>query len=117
MASAEISVGPLISGELQAEREATVRAEVGGAILQVVPEEGQRVEQGALLARIEARTQQDAVESAAVAAALGRAVALQWAEREAARIENLVKGGALAERDLEVARNQAVAGARRRSTT
>ena len=32
----------------------------------------------------------------------------QWAEKEEMRIENLVKGGALAERDLEVAHNAAV---------
>ena len=64
VASSSISVGPLVSGELRAQREATVRAEVGGSVVQVVPEEGQPVRQGALLARIEARTQQDAVVSA-----------------------------------------------------
>jgi membrane fusion protein, multidrug efflux system len=106
--SAEISVGPLISGELRAQREATVRAEVGGSILQVVPEEGQRVERGALLARIEARTAQDAVASAQ-SQLRSAEQASDWATREAARIENLVKGGALAERDLEVARNAAIA--------
>ena len=37
---AEISVGPLVSGELRAQREATVRAELGGSVLQVLPEEG-----------------------------------------------------------------------------
>ncbi|RPJ81233.1 MAG: efflux RND transporter periplasmic adaptor subunit, partial [Acidobacteria bacterium] len=31
----EILTGPLISGALQAEKEATVRAEVGGAVLEV----------------------------------------------------------------------------------
>jgi membrane fusion protein, multidrug efflux system len=108
VSTADISVGPLISGELKAEREATVRAEVGGSILQVLPEEGERVAQGALLARIEARTQQDAVASAESQLRSAETSA-QWADREAQRIENLVKGGALAERDLEVARNQAVA--------
>jgi membrane fusion protein (multidrug efflux system) len=106
--SAEISVGPLVSGELKPQREATVRAEIGGGILRVGPEEGQRVSRGAFLARIDARTQQDAV--ASLESQL-RSVeqAQQWADREAARIDNLVKGGALAERDLEVARNQAIA--------
>jgi membrane fusion protein (multidrug efflux system) len=106
--SAEISVGPLVSGELRAQREATVRAEVGGSILQVVPEEGQRVEKGALLARIEARTAQDAVSS--MQSMLRSAEqSSDWATKEAARIDNLVKGGALAARDLEVARNAATA--------
>jgi membrane fusion protein (multidrug efflux system) len=106
--AAEISVGPLISGELQATREATVRAEIGGAILQVLPEEGHRVAKGALLARIDARTLEDAVASAQ-SQLRSAEQSQQWADREAARIENLVKGGALAERDLEVARNQAIA--------
>jgi RND family efflux transporter MFP subunit len=108
VAAADISVGPLVSGELRAQREATVRAEVGGSILQVVPEEGQRVEKGALLARIEARTAQDAVNSAQ-SQLRSAEQASDWATKEAARIENLVKGGALAERDLEVARNAAIA--------
>jgi RND family efflux transporter MFP subunit len=106
--AADISVGPLVSGELRAQREATVRAEVGGAVLQVVPEEGQRVAAGALLARIEARTAQDAVNSAQ-SQLRSAEQASDWATKEAARIENLVKGGALAERDLEVARNAAIA--------
>jgi membrane fusion protein (multidrug efflux system) len=108
VAAADISVGPLVSGELRAQREATVRAEVGGSVLQVVPEEGQRVERGALLARIEARTAQDAVNSAQ-SQLRSAEQASDWATKEAARIENLVKGGALAERDLEVARNAAIA--------
>ena len=61
--TAEITVGPLISGDLRAQLEATVRAELGGSVVQVVPDEGQAVKQGALLARIEARTQQDAAAS------------------------------------------------------
>ena len=64
VAPSSISVGPLISGELRAQREATVRAEIGGSVVQVAPDEGQAVKQGTLLARIEARTQQDALLSA-----------------------------------------------------
>ena len=41
--SQKITVGPLVSGELKAEREATVRAEIGGAVLQVYPREGETV--------------------------------------------------------------------------
>lgn len=105
---AEISIGPLISGDLRAQREATVRAELGGSVLQVVPEEGQVVRQGQLLARIEARTQQDALQSSE---SLLRSTeeALAVAERELARTERLVQGGALAERELEAARNAAIA--------
>lgn len=104
----EISVGPLISGDLRAQREATVRAELGGSVLQVVPEEGQAVQQGALLARIEARTQEDSLRSSE---SLLRSTeeALAVAEREQARTQRLVEGGALAERELEGARNAAIA--------
>jgi membrane fusion protein (multidrug efflux system) len=107
VAPSSISVGPLISGELRAQREATVRAEIGGSVVQVVPDEGQAVKQGALLARIEARTQQDAYLSAQ-SAVRSSEEALQNAERELERTERLVKGGALAERDLESARNAAI---------
>jgi membrane fusion protein, multidrug efflux system len=103
----QISVVPLISGELRAEREATVRAEIGGSIIQVGPEEGQAVKRGALLARIEARAQQDAYLSAQ-SAMRSTEEALQNAERELERTERLVKAGALAERDLEAARNAAI---------
>jgi RND family efflux transporter MFP subunit len=106
VSTGDISVGPLISGELRAQREATVRAEIGGAVLSVFAEEGQPVKQGALLARIESRTQEDAYRSAqSMVHSAEEALAL--AEREQARTERLVKAGALAERDLESARNAA----------
>ncbi|HEY8550235.1 MAG TPA: efflux RND transporter periplasmic adaptor subunit [Vicinamibacterales bacterium] len=103
----QISVGPLISGELRAAQEATVRAEVGGAVLSVGPEEGQVVRKGAVLARIEGRALQDAYESAQSALRSAEQT-YAWAQKEEARIRNLVQGGALAERDLEVATNAAV---------
>ncbi|MEO5822619.1 MAG: efflux RND transporter periplasmic adaptor subunit [Vicinamibacteraceae bacterium] len=104
--SQEITVGPLVSGELKAEREATVRAEIGGAILQVYPREGESVAAGALLARIEGRPLNDAYASAQSGLRSVEQNA-EWAQKEATRIETLVKGGALAERDAEVARNAA----------
>lgn len=104
----ELRTGPLISGELRPEREATVRAEVGGSILDVLVEEGQPVRQGALLVRIEARALDDARLSAQ-SAVRSAEQALGVAEREAARTETLVKGGALAERELEAARNAVAA--------
>jgi RND family efflux transporter MFP subunit len=106
--TAEISVGPLISGDLRAQREATVRAELGGSVLQVVPEEGQAVRQGALLARIEARPQEDMLRSAQ-SMVRSAEEALSVADRELARTERLVQGGALAERELESARNTVIA--------
>jgi RND family efflux transporter MFP subunit len=99
-----IAIGPLVSGALRAEREATVRAEVGGSILQVAVEEGQAVRAGDLVARIEARALED-VYSSAQSSVRSAEQALKVAEREADRTATLVKGGALAERDLDMARN------------
>jgi RND family efflux transporter MFP subunit len=105
----QIKAGPLISGELRPEREATVRAEVGGSVLEVLVDEARPVRQGAVLARIEAQALTDA-QTSAQSAVRSAEQALRVAEREGERTETLVKGGALAERDLETARN-AVVGA------
>ena len=104
----DISTGPLISGTLAAEKDARVRAEVSGSILQVTAAEGQNVRRGALLARIEDQALGDAYKSAQ-SAVKSAEQALGVAEREAARTESLVKGGALAERELDVARNAVTA--------
>ena len=50
---ARLESGPVLSGSLAADREATVRAEVAGSVTEIHAEEGQRVERGAVLARIE----------------------------------------------------------------
>jgi RND family efflux transporter MFP subunit len=73
-------------------------------MLQVTVEEGQSVQRGAVIGRIEATTLEDARRSAesAVRAAENQ---LTVARREAERTQELVAAGALATRDLEVARN------------
>ena len=103
----ELRTGPLVSGQLSAEREATVRAEVGGSLVQMTHEEGQPVKRGAVLARIAARDLSDAVASARVEVQSAEA-ALKLARSEASRTESLVQGGALAQRDLENAQNAVV---------
>jgi RND family efflux transporter MFP subunit len=104
----EIRTGPRLSGELRAAREATVRAKLAGSVLEVRVEEGQSVQRGAVIARIEARPLQEQLASAQ-SAVRSAEQSLAVAEREADRTASLVKGGALAERDLELART-AVAG-------
>jgi membrane fusion protein (multidrug efflux system) len=99
-----IVVGPAISGELRAEREATVRAEIGGSLMQVAVEEGQAVRRGALLGRIETRTLDD-VRQSSQSAVRPAENQLGLAQREVERTETLVKAGALAARDLDVARS------------
>lgn len=104
----EIRTGPVISGTLTPKTHATVRAEVGGAVLAVLVEQGQPVRQGQLLARIEARTQGEAVTSAE-SAMRSQEQALALARRELARAETLVAAGAAAGRTVETARNAVVA--------
>jgi RND family efflux transporter MFP subunit len=109
VAVVELRTGPLLSGELRAAREATVRAKMPGSVLEVRAEEGQTVQRGAVLARIEARPLQDALVSSQ-SGVRSAEQSLAVAEREADRTASLVKGGALADRDLELARS-AVTGA------
>lgn len=97
-------VGPIVSGQLKPLREATVRAEIGGSVLRVGPEEGQNVAAGALLAIIEAKAQNDAVTSAQ-SQVRSAEHALEVVTREVQRSERLFAAGAIAERDVDLARN------------
>ena len=100
-----VVVGPIISGELKADKEATVRAEVGGSMVEVAVLEAQAVQKGTLLGRIETRTLEDAKQSAS-SALRSAENQLAVARREAERTEKLVSAGALAARDLDVVQNQ-----------
>ncbi|HET7585100.1 MAG TPA: efflux RND transporter periplasmic adaptor subunit [Gemmatimonadaceae bacterium] len=101
--SARITTGPSISGSLQAERTATVRAEVGGPVLQTYAEQGQRVSRGTLLARIDdAALREDVISARAALQSAEQAATV--AQRNEERTATLVQAGALAERDLETAR-------------
>lgn len=114
--------GPTVSGALLPEREASVRAQVGGSVLQTYVEEGQAVRAGQTLARIDGGGLQDVFLSAraGVTAANNNA---DIARRELARAEKLLAAGAIAERDIEQARrstiaaNAALADARARLST
>ena len=104
----QIQTGPRVAGSLDAGERADVRAEAGGRVLEVGAEIGQRVEEGALLARIEARAQADAVR-AARAAVRAAEEELAVARREVERTRALVAGGALPRRDIERAESAATA--------
>jgi len=102
--------GPEISGTLRAKREAAIRAEVGGTVLEVLAETGVRVKAGQLLARIDEAALQDALlaaRSGVAAAKNGVAVA----EANAARARTLAQAGAMAEQQAEQAES-ALEGAR-----
>lgn len=104
----QIRTGPTLSGAIQAEREATVRAEISAAVLETYAEPGQRVPGGAVLGRLDDSAIRDQELSARATVATAQN-AHDIAKRELERAEALVKAGAIAERDLERARNGALA--------
>ncbi len=114
-----LSSGPDISGTLRAKREAALRAEVAGAVLEVRADAGERVAAGQLLARID----DTALQQSLVAARSGVTAAknaLQVAESNARRARTLSEAGAIAaqqaeqaESGLEAARAQAADSAAR----
>jgi membrane fusion protein (multidrug efflux system) len=106
---ADLTTGPFVSGQLTPAREATVRAQTGGALVNLTVDRGRTVRAGQIIGRIAARDLDDAMTSAQ-AGVKSAENALTVARSESARTEALVKGGALAARDLEQARNM-VAGA------
>jgi membrane fusion protein, multidrug efflux system len=118
----QLSSGPVISGQLTPAREASVRAQVGGSIVSLPVDRGNVVSAGAEIARISSRDL-DSAKASADAAVASAETALGVARSEAQRTDALVKGGALAARDLEQANNAvstaqaqvAAAVARRRS--
>jgi RND family efflux transporter MFP subunit len=101
--SANLSSGPTISGSLQPDRAAAIRAEVGGSVIQTLAEEGQRVGRGTLLLRIDDTAIRDmwlSARSGVTTAEQAAAVA----QRNLERSQRLADAGAIAESALESAR-------------
>jgi membrane fusion protein, multidrug efflux system len=103
--AAEIRTGPALSGQLSAENQATVRAEVPGAVLQTLVDVGAAVREGQDLARIDDAGIRDMFLSARSGVTTAENSA-QIAEREVQRAEALSKAGAIADRQRDQARNQ-----------
>ena len=101
--STQLESGPLISGTLEPDREADIRSEVVGTVLQVAVEPGQAVSRGALLVRIQADVLRENLISSQSALRTAEA-GLVVATRNRDRAERLAEAGALAERELETAR-------------
>jgi membrane fusion protein (multidrug efflux system) len=103
-----LNLGPTLSGSLEAKQRSVIVAEAAGSVEAAPVELGQSVKRGQLLARIEANALENAEQSAR-AALESRQEALNLAERQAERIERLVAAGALAEHELELAKNDVAA--------
>ena len=104
----EIRSGPAISGNITPEEQASVRAEVGGTVLSTSAEQGQAVSKGQVLARIDDATLREA-ELAARSAVTTAQNSVEINRRQAERNDALLKAGAIAERDVELTRNQLTA--------
>lgn len=101
-----IETGPRISGTLEARDRAVVRSEIGGSVVAIGPEIGERVKKGDLLARIESKALGETVTSGQASVASAQAQ-LDLARREVERTAALVKGGAVAQRELDRAQSAA----------
>ena len=101
----QLRSGPALSGTLQPEEQANVRAEVGGTVLQTYAEAGQHVTKGQTLARIDDATLQEAVLSAQAATTTAQNT-VDLDKKQVDRNTALLKAGAIADRDLEMSQNQ-----------
>ena len=103
-----LNSGPAISGSLAAEKTASIRSEVSGAVVAVLADPGARVTKGAPLARVDDTVLREAWLSAksAVTQAL---LAADIAHREAGRSEKLLAAGAIADNALESAKRNDLA--------
>ena len=111
----QIRTGPAISGSLTPEKSATIRAEMSGSVVQTYAEAGQRVSAGQQLAQLDASVLRDQQISAQGAVNTAQS-AYDIAQRELSRAQTLEKAGAIAERDVEQARNAVVASRGQLST-
>lgn len=102
-----LSTGPRVSGTLEPEEQALIRAEASGSVVSLDAQLGAKVERGQVLLRISAAPLQDAFRSAQSAVRAAEQ-ALSVAERQRERTARLNRAGALSARDLELEENAVV---------
>ena len=102
-----IMSGPALSGTLEPEREAVLRAQVSGSVLQTNADQGQTVSAGAVLARIDASGISDAYTSARAQVVAARNT-YDIARNDLGRNQKLLAAGAIAERDIEQSRRASI---------
>lgn len=95
-----VQTGPMISGALKPREQATVRAQVSGAVLRAYVDQGQRVGRGQTLATIDDRSIRDNVASAQAALVNARNQ-LELAKRDEDRQKAMVDIGAVPQRDVD----------------
>ncbi|RSZ57273.1 efflux RND transporter periplasmic adaptor subunit [Massilia atriviolacea] len=105
-----LASGPVVTGSVQPERKADLRAEVSAVVLQVLKENGDLVQRGDILVKLDETAIRDSL-SSADQTARAAAQALDQAERQLERMKTLRASGmtsAQAMDDAEVRRNNAV---------
>ncbi|MGH7653606.1 MAG: efflux RND transporter periplasmic adaptor subunit [Gemmatimonadaceae bacterium] len=103
-----LNSGPAISGALVADKTASIRSEVSGAVIAVLAEPGAHVTQGTPLARVDDAVPREAFLSAKSAVTQAQ-LAADIAHRETGRSEKLLAVGAIAENALETTRREDLA--------
>ena len=112
--------GPVITGSVQPERKADLRAEVSAVVLQVLKENGDPVKKGDLLVKLDETSIRDSLGSSE-ASSTAAAQSLQQSERQLERLKTLRASGMTSMQaldDAEMRRNTAqseLAGARARA--
>lgn len=98
-----LRTGPALSGQLVADRAATIRAQTPGPVMRTFVEQGQRVGAGQLLAQLDDAGIRDSYLSARSGVSSAQNSA-EVAARDLERAVRLEEAGAIAPRDLENAR-------------
>jgi membrane fusion protein (multidrug efflux system) len=104
-----LASGPVVTGSIQPERKADLRAETSALVLQVLKENGDVVKKGDILVKLDETAIRDSL-SSAEASARSSAQALDQAERQVARMKTLRASGMTSVQamdDAEVRRNNA----------
>ncbi len=119
VSTSQIASGPVISGSLQAQKQADLRAEVPAIVMQVLKDNGDPVEKGDLLVRLDDTAFRQSLNSAQEAERVAQQ-SFDQAERQLSRLKTLYSTGAVSvqdEEDAELRRSAAqseLAGARTR---
>jgi membrane fusion protein (multidrug efflux system) len=109
ISAGRIASGPIISGSLQAKKQADLRAEVSAIVLQVLKDNGDKVQKGDLLVRLDDTAFRQALSSAQEAERAAQQ-GFDQAERQLNRLKTLSNTGAVstqAKEDAELRRNAA----------
>jgi membrane fusion protein, multidrug efflux system len=104
-----LASGPAITGSVQPERRADLRAEVSAVVLTVLKENGDPVKRGDLLVRLDDTSIKDSL-SSAVASSKAAVQAYEQAERQFQRMKTLRETGIVSAQqleDAEIRRNSA----------